>query len=470
MPNTLPKSRRGLRLLLEVRRDPLAYFTQIMRDEGAYAWFWLRGAPFLMMNDAAGIQHVLRDNAANYRKTKAAQVLRPVLGNGIVLSEGETWRRQRRDSAPVFAGGNFEEIVATIGAIAETMLDRWERESTAGRAIDLRVEFASFALEVVLRTLFHVERPGLADQMRPALAKLLRQAESRIWSPIRLPQQLVLRLPGYARAIAFLRETVAALIAERRHQLSSQSGGAHDDLLSRLILAHGDSSEEQQALRDQVMTFLLAGHETTALALTWSFFCLARHRSDQEKLQREADDVLGAATLTLDHVRRLRYTACVLKEALRLYPPAWTLSREAIADDTIPLDDGGTVAVPKGTAVMLCEYAVHRRERYWSDAELFYPERFAPENSAARPECAWFPFGGGPRLCLGLRFAEIEAVIALAMAARRFDFTLLPGQHIDPLPIITLRPSGPVRMRFVRRDPPATTIASRASDLARAGR
>jgi cytochrome P450 len=470
MPDVLPRSRRGLRLLLEVRRDPLAYFTQLMRAEGAYAWFNLRGGTMLMMNDAAGIQHVLRDNAANYRKTKFAQVLRPVLGNGILLSEGETWRRQRRESAPAFSGGNFAEMVTTIAAIAEAMLDRWERESAAGSALDLRQEFAGLALEVVLRTLFHVERHGLAEEMQPALAMLLRQAEHRIWSPVRLPQALVLRLPKYARAIAFLRQTVTALIDERRQQLSRQNGVVHDDLLSRLILAYGDSSEEQEALRDQVMTFLLAGHETTGHALTWAFFCLARHPDDLDRLQREVDDVLGCGRPGLEEVRRLRYASYVLKEALRLYPPAWTLSREAIADDAIPLDDGGTVAVPKGAAVMLCEYAVHRREAYWSDPEAFYPERFSAEHSAARPEFAWFPFGGGPRLCLGLRFAEIEAVIALAMAARRFDFELLPGQRIEPMPIITLRPSGPVRMRFTRRNRQETSIAPRAGDRAQARR
>lgn len=451
MALTLGRSRKGLRLLLEVRRDPLAYFTAVMRDEGAYAWFQLRGAPLLMMNDATGIQYVLRDNAANYRKTKFAQVLRPVLGNGIILSEGDTWRRQRREAAPAFAGGNFDEIVATIGFISETMLARWERQAAAGQAVDLRREFARFALEVLLQTLFHVERGGLAEQMQPVLAMLLRQAEARIWSPFKLPQALILRLPKYARAIAFLRETVAALIETRRQQLSGSSFPHRDDLLSRLVLSYGNSAEEQSALRDQVMSFLLAGHETTAHALTWSFYCLARHPGEQKKLQCEADEVLRSGRLRLDDVRRLRYASQALKEALRLYPPAWTLSREAIADDAIPLDDGSTIAVPKGSAVMLCEYAVHRREGYWSDPEAFYPERFSPENSAARHEFAWFPFGGGPRLCLGLRFAEIEATIALAMAARRFHFTLLPGQRIEPVPIITLRPSGPVHMRFDRR-------------------
>lgn len=460
MPAELPRSRRGLRLLLEVRRDPLAYFTQIMRDEGAYAWFQLRGMPFLMMNDAAGIQYVLRDNAANYRKTKAAQVLRPVLGNGIILSEGDTWRQQRREAAPAFAGGNFDEMVATIGVIADAMLARWEHQAAAGQAVDLRGGFAQFALEVLLQTLFHAERDGIAEQMQPALAMLLRQAEARIWSPFKAPQALILRLPKYARAIAFLRETVAALIETRQRQLSGGSFAHRDDLLSRLVLSYGNTAQEQSDLRDQVMTFLLAGHETTAHALTWSFYCLARHPGEQKKLQCEADEVLRGATPRLDDVRQLRHASQALKEALRLYPPAWTLSREAIADDAIPLDDGRTVAVPKGTAVMLCEYAVHRRECYWSDPEAFYPERFSPENSAARHEFAWFPFGGGPRLCLGLRFAEIEATIALAMAARRFHFTLLPGQRIEPMPIITLRPSGPVRIRFDRRSAvPVAAIA-----------
>lgn len=464
----IPKARRGLRLLRDVRRDPLGYFTRLMQQEGAFAWLHLGGRPLLMLNDTTGIQHILQDNAENYRKARFNSVLRPLLGDGIFLSEGALWRKQRQESAPAFAAGKFDAMLPAIIAATEAMLRRWEPRAARHEPIDLTLETMQFTLDVLLRALFHEARDGIAADMQKELGILLREAEGRSWSPFNLPQPLVMMTPTYRRAMGFLDGLVHGLIAARRN-----SGEYPEDLLSRLIANYGLSAADQKLLRDQVISFLLAGHETTAHGLAWSFYCLGAHPIQRQKMLHEVDEVLRGEMPTLDTLRRLSYTRHVFDEALRLYPPVWTMSREALQDDVIPLDDGGRIPLPKDTVVMLCDYAVHRREAYWPDPEAFYPERFRPETSDARPKFAWFPFGGGARLCLGFRFAQIESLTAMSMITQKYVLSLLPGQTVRPLPIITLRPSGPILFHLKPRGaakerevPPATNCAPADSNPA----
>jgi cytochrome P450 len=224
-----------------------------------------------------------------------------------------------------------------------------------------------------------------------------------------------------------------------------------EDLLSTLIAGHDLTPKQQTLLRDQVMTFLLAGHETTANALLWSFYYLSQRPEIWRKIQAEVDQVLAGHAPTMYDLRELKYTRQVFDEVLRFHPIVWTMSRDALTDDQIPLENGNDVSVPKGTTIMMCTYAVHRRERYWENPEAFDPDRFEPETARKRPQFAYFPFGGGPRQCLGIRFAIVESVIALAMMAQRYRLELLPGQSIAPLPNITLRPNGKVFFKLVPR-------------------
>jgi cytochrome P450 len=444
---SISKEHRGLKLLFDVQRDPLGYFTKLMHKEGPFAWLNLNGQLLLMLNDATGIQHVFQDNASNYRKAHFSQVLKPLLGNGIFLSEGKLWRKQRQEAAPVFANGNFEDMLSQMIAATEAMFQRWEPRIARGEAIDLTIETMWLTLDVLLRALFHEARDGVAASMQLELGKVLREAEGRIWSIFNLPQKLVLSLPKYKTAMAFLDDLVMGLIESRR------SNGAYpDDLLSRLIASYGSSPEDLKCLRDQVMSFMLAGHETTAHSLSWSFYSLCRHPVQQQRMVEEIDDILQSELPTLDTIKRLTYSKQVFDEVLRLYPPVWTMSRETIGDDVIPLDDGRKIPLPKDTVVMLCDYAVHRREAYWSDPEAFDPDRFKPAAVLRRPKFAWFPFGGGPRLCLGFRFAQTESLVALAMILQRYKLTLVPGQTIKPLPIITLRPDGPILFQIRKRE------------------
>jgi len=303
-----------------------------------------------------------------------------------------------------------------------------------------------FTLDVVLRALFHESKEGIAQKMQTALVDLLREAEDRIWAPFNLPQWFVLRLPKYRAAKKFLDNTVHELIGARRDNKAYP-----EDLLSRLVTNYGSSPKELNLLRDEVMAYLLAGHETTANGLAWAFYHLSLHPKIQKEVMAEIDKVLGDAQPTLENIAKLTYTRQVFDEILRLYPPVWTISRESLHDDLIPLESGDKIKVSKGTTIMLCAYAVHRREAYWQNPEAFDPDRFNPDQMQTRPKFSWFPFSGGPRLCLGFRFAQVESLIALAMIAQHYTLELIPGQDVQPVPTITLRPNGPMLFRITPR-------------------
>ncbi len=212
---------------------------------------------------------------------------------------------------------------------------------------------------------------------------------------------------------------------------------------------------------DEVLSFVLAGHDTTAHGLAWALHNLSLHPAIQRKVEDEVAQVLGNKTPNMESIKKLTYTRQVFDEVLRLYPPVWTMSREAISGDQIPLDDGTRLNVPAGAAVMMCHYAVHRRETYWPNPEAFDPDRFSAAAMETRPKYAWFPFGGGPRMCLGFRFAQVESVLALAMITQRYKFSLLSGQQVKPEPIITLRPADSILFKLSMRPdfyPDATQI------------
>lgn len=452
MANTLtpevPAERRGIKLALRIKRDPLAYFTRLMREEGPFAWYALRGQRILMLNDATGIEHVLQHGFEKYRRGRYNGVLKPLLGNGIFLSEGSIWWKQRQETAPVFAGGNFPEMTQQMVGAADAMLQRWGPRIARGEPIDFNVEAMWYTLDVVLRALFHEAKDGIAADVKAALGVVLKEAESRIWAPFSLPQNWVMRLPKYRMALEFLRGIVESLIAERR-----ANGAYPEDLLSRLIASYGHAPEEQSVLRDQLISFLAAGHETTANGLAWAFYQLSLHPHVMREMTAEIDSILGGKPPTHESVKALTYTRQVFDETLRLHPPAWTMSRDALEDDLVPLEDGRRISVPKGSVVMMCTYAVHRRDIYWENPEAFDPDRFSPAAVAGRPRFAWFPFGGGPRLCIGFRLAQIESIVAMAMIAQRYRLVLVPGQDIRPEPIITLRPSGQMLFHVRERAP-----------------
>lgn len=432
------RENKGLLLPLRIRKDPLGFFSALGEKNGSHAWLSLMGSRVLFVNDATAVGHILAGNHRNYHKGKYNENLRPLLGDGIFLSEDALWKQQRHDAAPVFSGRHFPGYAEKFNAAADDMLKRWEPSAAAGTPVDMGAEFMRFALDVALRTLFHEESEEALQNMKGALGTMLRMAEKRIWSPVNPPLGLALRLPKYAKTLRFIDKITDDLIDKRRGR-----GDHPDDLLSRLVASHGNTAADRKLLRDNVLSFLLAGHETTANGLSWTFYEMARHPRASAKAVAEIDAAVTGKDLGIDAVGRLEYTRQCFHEALRLYPPVWTTSREALKDDLVPLDDGRRLAVPAGATVMLCTYTVHRRRDYWSDPDAYEPERLSPARSAGRPDYAWFAYGGGARKCLGSRFADTESLVAIAKAHRAFDIRLVPGQDIRPEPIITLRQDRP---------------------------
>ena len=318
------------------------------------------------------------------------------------------------------------------------MLHRWEQYDDRNEAFDNVSEMMRLALDIVLRSLLSVRLEDQHTKIYDALTTVLREAERRVWSAFEFPKWMP--TPGNLRlrnALNVLEEFVFQIIEERRNDQQQ-----HSDLLSILLDAYGQrlaEGESKTLLRDQVLSIILAGHETTANSLSWTWYLLSRHPEVRDKLTQEVEQVLQGRVPTFQDLPQFVYMKQILDESLRLYPPVWSLSRVALEDDKI--DD---LEIPAGMNLMLCPYAVHRYSKYWPNPEGFDPERFAPGMERTRPQHAYIPFGGGPRTCLGSRFAIMEAQLIMAMVVQRFQLDLVPGQIVEPEPMITLRPRGEI--------------------------
>ena len=436
-----PKGFALLGALRRMRTDPLGYFTETLRNYGDVAWFNIGLDRIVMLSDPGDIKHVLQDNHRNYRKSKFYRPLRPLLGGGIFLAEGDDWLAQRRTSTPAFSGFRFEHMAGEIASATTGMLKRWE--ALADEPLDIAHEMMRLTLDGVTRALFGLNLEDEHDDFYGAIEVVLKEAERRVWSTGIIPPAIFVgRQRAYRRALRIMDDVIERLIERRRHD-SAESG----DLLAMLIDAYdGSAVEARRLLRDQVISFLVAGHETTAISLSWTWYLLSKHPAAAARFHEEVDSVLQGRIPTFADIKNLTYTGMVLEEAMRLYPPVWTISREATSDDVT----AGT-RIPKGTTVMLCPYVVHRNPKLWKNPDEFDPDRFAPQVADQTPRHAYFPFGGGPRVCLGKRFAMMEGVLIMAMIGQRYRLDLLPGAEIELEPMITLRPRGGMPVTLKRR-------------------
>jgi cytochrome P450 len=361
-----------------------------------------------------------------------------LLGDGLLTSEGEFYLRQRRLAQPAFHRQRVAAYGATMAAYAASRRDRWH----AGETLDAHREMMALTLAIVGKTLFDADVEHEAAEIGAALATTFESFNFGFFLPFselldRLPLPATLR---FRKARARLDATIYRLIEERR-----RSATDHGDLLSMLLLAQdteGDGGRMTDLqLRDEAMTLFLAGHETTANALTWTWYLLSQHPDVEARLHAEIDSALGERLPSADDLGALPYTRMVLAESMRLYPPAWIVGRRAIG----PFEANG-YTIPARSIVLMCQYTMHRDARWFPDPERFDPERFLPEHQAERPKFAYFPFGGGPRVCIGEQFAWMEGVIALATIAQRWQLRLAPGHPVALQPIITLRPKHGMRM------------------------
>jgi cytochrome P450 len=388
-------------------------------------------------------RHVLQENSANYTKfpSPGFVILKPVVGNGLLTSDGDFWLRQRRLAQPAFHRKRIAEFAHTMTAATAAMLARWEQQQQGG-PFDMADAMHRLTLEIVGHTLFSIDLTGEAERIGHALDEIGTLTGELTVKPGSL---YTLRIPFWPstrrlhRQVAILDEVVYGMIAERR-----ANPGDRGDLLSLFMAAQdadtGEMMDDRQ-LRDEVMTMVLAGHETTAVLLTWTFWLLTRHPDVLAQVQAELDSVLAGRTPTMEDVATLPYLTMVLQEVLRLYPPAFVIARSAKSADTI-----GGWHIPAGASLTLPIYYLHRHPDFWPDPERFDPLRFTPERIRERPRFAWLPFGGGPRQCIGNNFAMVEATLISAMILQRWHLATLPDHSVALDPQITLRPKGAVPM------------------------
>jgi len=420
-------------------RDPLALFTQWGREFGDIFHYRAGWVHVYFLNHPALIESVLLNQHQNFTKERVVRNSRWFLGDGLVTSEGAHWLRQRRLSQPAFHRERIASYAHTITDYAQQMLADWKDAETR----DVHEEMMNLTVKIVAKVLFGVELAADCEKISSSLNVLMRQtAGGRMMLPASLRYLL---LPVYLpllRAVRQLDEIVYAIIAQRR------SKGDAGDLLSMLLAVRDEdgSSMTDQQLRDEAMTFLLAGHETTALALSWTWYLLSQHPEAEQRLHQELQQVLDGRAPTAADLPQLSYTEAVVKESMRLYPPVWGMGRSPIK----PCEIGGYRVSP-GCSVVMSQWIMHRDPRYFRDPVQFDPARWATEELKKLPRFAYFPFGGGPRVCIGAGFAMMEATLLLASIAQNFRLCLVPAHPVVPLPGFTLRPKYGIRVKLELR-------------------
>jgi cytochrome P450 len=434
-------------VLPELRRDPLTLMVRLAREYGDVVRFRVGAIRIHLVTDPAGVQHVLQDNNRNYGKqTRGFQKLQLVLGQGMLTSEGEFWRRQRRIAQPGFHRDKVRRFADQMTRAAERMVQRWEvhQAAAADGTLNIAREMMVLTLGIVGETLLSLDTSAESERVGAAVTLALEHIQRRMFALFPVVDDLP--LPSnvrFRRAVRYLDQLVLKLIEDRR-----SSGEDTGDLLSMLINARDDDSGEgmsSQQLRDEVMTIFAAGHETTANALAWTFYLLSLNPAVARRLRAELRQVLDGRLPRFDDLAQLPYTAAVIQEVLRLYPPAWVISRSATGDDVVC-----GYHVPAGSIVVVSPYITHRREVSWENPEGFDPDRFLSGRPPAAHRFDYFPFGGGPRQCIGNGFALMEAQLVLATVAQRFALHLVPGCPVVAEPLITLRPRGGIPMRLAR--------------------
>ena len=426
----------------DFRRDQLGFYVTCKRQYGDFVQ--TRTGPyriFLVFHPDA-IEELLVARNRDFIKSPGVRLLRPVLGDGLLLSEGDTWLRQRRLVQPAF----HRQRVAAYGEVMATFAERHVAAWSDGDARDMNAEMMALTQAIVAKTLFDADVSDESYAIAQTSNVLAEEFGTRIRSVVQFIPDWV-PTPGNlrtGRALRHLDEVVYRMVAARR-----QAGEDRGDLLSMLLRAQDADDGSQmnnEQVRDEVMTLFMAGHETTAVTLSWTWSLLARHPEVDARLADELRTVLDGRPPTVADLPRLKLAEMIINESMRLYPPAYALARQAVNPSEIA---GQPVAT--GLVVIMPAWVVHRDPRWFDDAEAFHPERWADDLAHRLPRFAYFPFGGGPRQCIGNAFATMEAVLILATIAQRFRLVMEPEQHITPTPYITLRPEPGPRMRLTHR-------------------
>ena len=445
-----PRANRLLGTARRLRQDPLGCLQQFVDEAGPaskyrlFACMW--GYLFVHPDH---YQHILQDNYKNFTKLPHPTflLLYPLVGKGLLSNDGESWLRQRRLAQPAFHRGQIQAMGRIMTAAAERRFSRWEDSTRTGKVVEFDREMMEMTLEIAGRTLFTVDLTGEAREVGIIFNRLNELFVKLVVSPVSL---YTMRIPFWpsthkvTRDVGALDQLIYSMINQRR-----ATGAPGDDLMGMLLSARdeetGEGMDEKQ-LRDEVITLLISGHETTTLLLTWFFYCLGRYPELEAQVQDEVDRTLNGRLPTVEDIPNLVYTRQVIDETLRLFPPAYALSRWCADDDVI-----GGFATPASAVITLCPFITHRMPEFWPRPHEFDPERFNPANKKERHRFAYIPFGAGPRQCIGESFALTESILVAAAIAQRFRL-LIPDGYVAQLdPQITLHPKGGMPLQFERR-------------------
>lgn len=421
--------------LLEFTRNQPLYLQRMQRTYGKMATIHIGKAPVVLLFRPEYVRYLLTENPRNFTSIQSRDSgLKETLGEGLLTIEGEAHRQQRRLVQPAFHRKRVEGYADDMVRYTLEMLDTWH----AGEELDMARAMQTLTLRIVGKSLFNIEQAEVINELGKQFTRVIESRASILERLFNL--KINLPFTGYGKRMDGRRHIdhfIYRLIAERR-----ASGKDMGDVLSMLLAAQeGEMHLSDRQVRDHVMTFVAAGHETTANALTWTFYLLAQHPAVCRKLLAELHSVLNGRAPGVNDLPNLPYTEWVLNESMRLYPPAWVIGRRAI--NAFELDG---YHFPAGTTFMMSQWVIHRMPELWGDAENFRPERWNPENNELPPQWAYFPFGGGPRICIGMPFAQMEARLLLATILQHYTPHLVPGFKVELLPLVTLRPKHGMRM------------------------
>lgn len=427
-------------------KDPLKFFNDYQYQYDGI--FRVKSPKYLeqivVISKPDYVKHILQDNNKNYHKSFGYTIMKLLLGNGLLTSEGDFWRRQRRLAQPAFHRDRLATFVKIMTDAGNTLIKKWD-SLPDGATVNLSTAMMQVTVDIVCKAMFSSDVEDAVAVVNKEFNVANEKLINRITSPVKIP--LWLPTPGNIRernSYKAIREVVEKIIDKRR-----QSAEHYDDLLAMLMEAKDEDTGEMMSneqILDEVVTIFLAGHETTAVALTWLFHCVEENPEVEVKLLAEAQNVLHRNIPQLEDLRALEYTRMVIDETMRLYPPAWVIGRHALNDDEI---DG--YHIPKGVNTLIPVYAIHHDKRYWDEPEKFMPERFSKEKAKSYHKFLYFPFGGGPRLCIGNNFALMEMQLIAPMILQRYKLRKPKGFQFKQDPLITMRPEPEMLMQVYKR-------------------
>jgi cytochrome P450 len=420
-------------------RDPLGFQMQARQRYGDVFRFRIGPVVIHFIYHPEHVRRVLHENQKNYLRGWQYRLLQRLFGDSLTVSEGAFWLRQRRMAQPAFSRQRLSDYANVMVQEASDLVSRWRRMAAEDKPVDANEEMSRVMLAIASRTLFDRDVSHEADEVGKAFTMLGQYFEHRFNHPLSAPPLWVPTSTNrrFKNAISTLNRIVMAIVRERLRDPAD-----HGDLLSMLIQARDEETGERMSddqLRSEVLTFLLAGHETTTTALVWTWYLLASHADVRQRVREEVKTVVGDRPPQVADAPQLQVTRGAIQEAMRLYPPIWILPRHVVARDEI-----GGFRIPARSSVLLCPYVTHRHPDFWQSPESFDPDRFTPERMAGRPKEAYIPFLSGPHQCIGNEFALLAMQTIVARVLQEFDVSLRPGQVIKPVASLGLWPDGPV--------------------------